>query len=69
MKNRKTLASENGLLLVQVSHLDENGNVVHVSYEVRDESGNVLGEFNSIEEARAFIRNYRPEPPLPRMGM
>jgi hypothetical protein len=69
MKNRITLAFKDGLSLIQVNHLDENGNVILVNYEVCDEDGNVLGEFNSIEEAQEFIKTHRPEPPRPTRGM
>ncbi|PIW60817.1 hypothetical protein [Shewanella sp. CG12_big_fil_rev_8_21_14_0_65_47_15] len=69
MKNRKALSSKNGLSLVQVDHLDGNGDVIRVSYEVCDANGNVLGEFSSIGDAEEFIKNYRPEPPRPTFKM
>ncbi|ASK56265.1 hypothetical protein CEQ48_16355 [Vibrio tarriae] len=69
MKNRKVLGSKDGLSLVQVNHLDGNGVLVRVSYEVCDADGNVLGEFSSIGEAQEFIKGYRPEPPGPTFNM
>ena len=71
MQNRKTLGSKSGFSLVQVDELDENGNVVSISYEVVDPEGNVIGRFGTLKEAQDYLKTVMPpEPPQPRgLGM
>ncbi|MCP4325224.1 MAG: hypothetical protein GY787_25940 [Alteromonadales bacterium] len=56
MRNRKTLTSQSGFSLVQLSELDKNGNEIRTSYEVVEPEGNVAGLFGSLEEAKRFYK-------------
>lgn len=69
MKNRKVVGFKDGLFLVQVNHLDGDGVLVRVSYQVCDADGNVLGEFSSIGDAQEFIKGYLSKPPSPTFKM
>jgi hypothetical protein len=62
MENRKTLVSKNGYSLDQVTHLDENGNVIKITFEVIDPSGAVVGTFDNIDEARELYKTLVPAP-------
>ncbi len=56
MRNRKTLTSQSGFSLVQLSDLDKNGNEIRTSYEVVEPEGNIAGLFGSLAEAKRFYK-------------
>lgn len=51
----KTIQTENGFKLKEISFFDENGEVVKVRYDVTDADDNVLGHFSSIDKAQAYL--------------
>lgn len=62
MQSRETLISKNGYSLEQVTNLDERGNVISVTYEIIDPSGNVVETFDNLDDARELFKTLVPEP-------
>jgi len=60
---RQRVDGKNGLSIERVEELNEQG--VITRFEVFDSSGNLLGTFDTLDEAEEFIERYRPEPPSP----
>ena len=64
MQNRKTLVEKGGYSLDKITHLDEDGNVIKVTYEVIDPDGNVVDSFDNLDnldDVRELFKSLVPE--------
>lgn len=71
MENRKTLASKGGISLVEVTEVDENGNIIKTSYEACGPDGIPMKSFSNLKDAQSYLKSLlpEPEPPKPSRGM
>jgi hypothetical protein len=65
-QTRSNVGGKNGFSIERVCELNDIGHIIHSWYEVFDPDRNLVGTFDTIEEAHKYVETDTPSLPSPK---